>query len=126
MLKMEQGLIVHEVLSVLQKHEVKFVVIGGVCAMIHGTPVVTFDLDIVPERQADNLQRLEAALTELHTYYREHPPMRIVPNAQRLNTAGHHLLMTDAGPMDVLGTVTNGRGYAELLPETVTIALDAN
>lgn len=113
-----------QILTVLLKHDVEFIVIGGVCAALHGSCMQTGDLDIVPARYEENLRRLEAALTEMHSYYREHPPGRIVPNAERLDTAGHHLLMTDAGPMDVLGTVSGSRGYAELLPETLELALD--
>ena len=111
------------ILSILQKHDVKFIVIGGVCALFYGACVTTYDLDIVPQRQFDNLKRLEAALTEIKAYYRTHPPGKFLPYAERLDTAGHHLLMTEFGALDVLGTVTNGRGYEELLAETVEIDL---
>ena len=114
------------ILRVLQRHDVKFIVIGGVCALIYGVCVTTFDLDIVPLRHADNLKRLESALTELNAYYREHPRGRFLPNAERLDTKGHHLLMTDLGALDVLGTVTGGRGYEELLAETIEIDLAEN
>ena len=32
--------------------------------------------------------------------------------------------MTDAGALDVLGTVTHGRGYDELIAETVEVELE--
>jgi hypothetical protein len=112
------------ILRTLNKHGVDYIVIGGVCATLHGAPVFTFDLDIVYSRGADNLARLETALLELNAYYRGHPPHRIIPQAERLDTPGHHLLATSAGPLDMLGSVTEQRGYAELLPHTVTITLD--
>lgn len=112
------------ILRTLNHYQVDFIVIGGVCATLHGAPVFTFDIDIVYSREAENLLRLEAALTELKAYYREHPPFRIVPQAERINTPGHHLLMTSEGPMDLLGSVTGKRGYEELLPHTVVISLD--
>jgi len=34
-----------EILELLNKHQVEYVVIGGVAAVIHGAPVTTFDLD---------------------------------------------------------------------------------
>lgn len=38
------------VLEVLAKHEVDFIVVDGVCAVLLGAPVATFDLDIVHSR----------------------------------------------------------------------------
>ncbi len=34
-----------EILKILSKHKVDFIVVGGVCAAIHGAPVTTFDLE---------------------------------------------------------------------------------
>lgn len=113
-----------KMLRALTSHKVDFIVVGGVCAMLHGSSMGTVDVDIVPSREAANLERLEAALTELNAYYREHPPGKIRPNADRLNTSGHHLLMTDAGALDVLGTVTLGRDYDALKIETFEIELE--
>ena len=112
-------------LRTLSDHKVDFVVIGGICAMMHNSSLGTVDVEIAPSRQADNLERLEEALTELNAYYREHPPGKIRPNAERLNTSGHHLLMTDVGALDVLGTVTQGRDYDKLISETVEVELEA-
>lgn len=53
------------VCRLLLKHRVDFVVIGGVAAILSGSPSLTEDLDIVP-RAADNLDRLSAALVEIH------------------------------------------------------------
>lgn len=108
------------ILRVLVEHKVDFIVIGGVCATLHGAPVFTYDLDIVYSREPDNLARLETALQQLQSYYREHPPFRFLPHAERIDTPGHHLLMTSAGPLDLLGSVTGQRGYAELLLHTVS------
>ena len=37
-----------------QKYEVKYVVIGGIAAVLHGVPRATFDLDILIEATPDN------------------------------------------------------------------------
>jgi predicted nucleotidyltransferase len=111
------------ILRVLARHGVKFIVVGGVCATFHGVTLPTFDLDVVHLRTPDNLAQLEEALTELSAYYREHPPHRILPEAQRMDTPGHHLLMTRAGAVDVLGTVASNRDYEQLLPHTLEITL---
>jgi predicted nucleotidyltransferase len=111
------------ILRVLAKHGVEFIVVGGVCATFHGITLPTFDLDVVHLRTQDNLVHLEEALRELDAYYREHPPHRILPEAQRMNTPGHHLLMTRAGAVDFLGTVARNRDYEQLLPHTVEVTL---
>ena len=111
------------ILRILSNHQVSYIVVGGVCATFHGVTVPTFDLDIVPLRTPDNLTHLEEALRELDTYYREHPPYRFLPVAQRMDTPGRHLLMTRAGAMDVLGTIALNRYYEQLLPHTVEVSL---
>ena len=39
-------------------HDVKYVVIGGVAAILHGVPRATFDLDILIEASPQNARRL--------------------------------------------------------------------
>ena len=53
------------ILRVLEQHDVRFVLIGGLAATAHGSPQVTNDVDITPERSRENLHRLSAALKEL-------------------------------------------------------------
>lgn len=48
----------------LQKHNVKYVVIGGIASILHGVPRATFDLDILIEPSPDNAHRLLDALSE--------------------------------------------------------------
>ena len=53
-----------EIFVCFQKHNVKYVVIGGIAAVLHSVPRATFDLDILIEATSDNAQRLLEALTE--------------------------------------------------------------
>jgi hypothetical protein len=53
-----------DVFSSFQKHKVKYLVIGGIAAVLHGVPRATFDLDILIEATPDNAQRLLTALLE--------------------------------------------------------------
>ncbi len=52
------------VFSSFQKHEVKYVVIGGIASVLHGVPRATFDLDILIEATPLNAERLLEALIE--------------------------------------------------------------
>ena len=53
-----------DVFASFQKHDVKYVVIGGIAAVLHGVPRVTFDLDILIEATPDNAERLLRALLD--------------------------------------------------------------
>ncbi len=110
-------------LEALAKHEVEAIVIGGVCAVLRGAPVNTFDLDIVPRREPENLTRLLAALEELDAYYREAAHRRLRPSLAHLASPGHQLLMTRFGALDVLGTTTGDRSYEDLLPHATEMTL---
>jgi len=110
-----------EILKILAKHKVDFIVVGGVCAVIHGAPVTTFDLDMVHSRSQDNLIRLASALRELDAYYRGRGVQRLRPELSHLSSPGHQLLMTKFGPLDVLGTIGTGHSYDDLLKHTVEL-----
>jgi len=53
-----------DVFRSFQKHEVKYVVIGGIAAILHGVPRATFDLDIFIETTPENAKRLLDALLD--------------------------------------------------------------
>ena len=52
-------------LQVLERHRVAYVVIGALARVLHGTDEVTGGVDVCPQRRAENLERLDAALAEL-------------------------------------------------------------
>ncbi len=112
------------ILRVLAEHRADFIVIGGVSAVLQGTPITTFDLDVVHSRAPENLDRLLKALQALDAYFREQPSRRLRPDRSHLSSAGHQLLMTRYGPLDLLGTVTGNRSYEDLVGHTVEQPLD--
>ena len=100
-----------KILQTLAEHEVDFIIVGGICAVLHGAPVSTFDLDIVHSRAPENIQHLISALNQMDACYRGRGKQRLVPDSYHLVSTGHHLLMTTYGPLDVLGTIGSGHGY---------------
>jgi hypothetical protein len=48
------------IVETLARHRVSYVLVGGFAAVIHGSPYVTTDLDIVPEASRANLERLSS------------------------------------------------------------------
>ncbi len=58
------------ILETLSRHRVRFVLIGGLAAVAHGSPLATFDADITPDPERGNLGRLASALSELEAKLR--------------------------------------------------------
>jgi hypothetical protein len=103
----------------LARAEVDFILIGGVAAALHGSARATFDVDVVYSRTAENMARLVSALEPFHPYLRGAPPG--LPFRFDVKTLEHGLnftLVTDVGPLDLLGEVTGGGGYDALLPRS--------
>lgn len=53
-----------DVFKSFQDHEVKYLVIGGIAAVLYGVPRATFDLDIFIEATPENAKRLLDALSD--------------------------------------------------------------
>ena len=102
---------------------VEFIVVGGAAAVIHGAPVTTQDLDIVPRQDDAGISRLLAALRSLDTRFRPVKPERdIAPDESHLRGQGQLNLITTHGPLDILLRLHDARGYDELLPRSVDVA----
>ena len=100
---------------------VDHIVVGGVAAVLHGAPLPTRDLDIVPCANPDNLDRLHALLERLDAIVRQ-PGARDLPVRRAwLDGAGQLLLRTSLGPLDLLLRLHDGRGYAELLDRSIEL-----
>ena len=52
------------VFASLHSHDVRYLVIGGIAAVLHGVPRATFDLDILIEATPENARRVLSALAE--------------------------------------------------------------
>ena len=105
------------ILEVLARHHVECVVIGGYAAVLAGIDVVTRDIDITPATDQANLERLAAALDELHAAIRVRPgepPIPLPADARLLARAEILNLTTDAGDLDITNRPDGTGGYDDL------------
>jgi hypothetical protein len=102
-------------IEVFARHEVRYIVVGGIAAVLQRVPVNTQDFDIVHDRSEDNVDRLLTALAELDAIYRD-DPRRLRPNETHLRGPGNQLLVSRNLKFDLLGAIDHGGGYDELLP----------
>jgi hypothetical protein len=110
------------ILELFEAHGVEYIVVGGVAAVLRGAPVTTFDIDTLVKTDQANAQRLLAALQALNARYREHPN-KLKPTVEDILAGGHHLLMTDSGPLDVLGHVMHGKRYDDMTQKSSMLSV---
>jgi hypothetical protein len=103
-------------LTRLNEHGVEFVIIGGVCGVLHGVPLVTFDLDVCCPFSPENVRRLEAAVKDLHPCHRlaaRKPPLEL--SDELVARLENLYLQTDLGKLDCLSEVTGIGDYHAVL-----------
>ena len=107
-------------LDVLNQHEVRYLVVGGLGAILHGSAHTTEDLDVLADCDPENLQRLADALEALDARLRvagmSDDETRLLPillDARMLANAATWTLATNAGALDILSFLKTIRG-AEL------------
>ncbi len=99
----------------LARRGVAFVVIGGVAARLHGSNVITSDLDICYARNDENLERLAGVLAQLGARLpgaSEEIPFLL--DAKTLRMGDHFTFQTDVGSLDIIGSPAGMQGYEEL------------
>lgn len=104
-------------LGVLHQHGVVYVLIGGLAAVYHGSPFPTEDADITPRSDPANLERLAAALRELHARVRTETEPDGLPfacDAAALADVQTWNLVTDAGDLDLSLEPSGTQGYSDL------------
>ncbi len=103
-------------LQTLARHEVDFVLVGGLAGVARGSSYPTYDVDIAYARDPGNLERLAAALHELAATLRGAPPdVPFVLDAETLRQGAHFTFDTTFGSLDVLDRPDGAPPYAELV-----------
>jgi len=50
--------------------DIKFILVGGLAAVVQGSPVTTMDVDIVHNQSSENISKLFAFLKSIGAFYR--------------------------------------------------------
>lgn len=94
---------------------VDFVVIGGLAAQAHGSPLITEDLDVCFDLDGANLDRLASVLHDLAAMRRGMPESILAPLDRRALRAGDvFTLRTRFGDLDLLARPDPGLDYVQL------------
>ena len=112
---MASELQVEEVLKILVRYEIEFVLVGGIAAILQGSPLTTEDVDLVYDPSPENIVRLSEALAELGAHYLDPAGRHIEPDESKLATMRMHLLRTRHGRVDLLKTIEPSQGFEDLV-----------
>ena len=104
-LEKQKPLELEKLIEKLNKAGIKYILVGGMAAVAQGSPVLTFDLDIVHEKSVTNIQKIKDLLISIKAYQRRPDNFKLKPDFDVLQGTGHMLLSTQYGPMDILGAI---------------------
>ncbi|HEX5610959.1 MAG TPA: hypothetical protein VFX45_12805 [Solirubrobacterales bacterium] len=107
-------------LEPLVRHEVDFILIGGMAGIAHGSSYPSFDLDLVYARNRPNIARLVLALEEIGVRLRGAPqdlPFQL--DARTIENGSNFTFVTPYGDLDVLGDVAGIEVYEDLATNAV-------
>ncbi len=103
------------IVRALAQRGVDFVVIGGIAAVLHGSPRNTFDLDVTFAVDPANLDSLGAVLVALGARLRGVPDdVPFVPDGRTLRGVDVLTLTTELGSLDVLARPAGAPPFATL------------
>ena len=118
-----------ELLGVLERHRVRYVVIGGLAAELRGSPYITRDVDVTPSRDRANLRRLAAALRELNATLRVpgvEGPVEFPLDEHSFTWETTWTFNTDHGYLDLAFLPDGTRGYDDLRRDATREQLTEN
>jgi len=104
-----------DLLKALNAEGVRYVVVGGLAMVLQGTTYVTYDLDIAPSPEDENVSAIVRALASLHPR-----PFQYVPGApfvwDEKSFFGPAVeLITEAGDVDILRVLPGLDSFEGLL-----------
>jgi hypothetical protein len=116
--------IIEAPLRLLGEYRVDCVIVGGVAAAIHGSLLLTNDLDVCYARTPDNLQRLADALQSVHARLRNAPEgLPFILDGETLRRGLNFIFATDIGDVDLLGEVRGVGFYETVVADSLTVEL---
>ncbi len=107
--------------------KVTFVLVGGLAAVTHGSSMTTQDIDICCKFSADNLLRLQSALTDIHPVHRmTAKQLPLALTEENCSSLKNLYLDTDIGQLDCIGEVLGLGSFEEVKELSETIEIDGH
>ena len=111
------------------RHEVRFIILGGIAERLLGSPRTTEDFDLCPEMGRANLARLAAMLNEVEAVWRRAGMEETgIPTAEPWSARSFAsqtslALLTKFGSFDIWPRPDGTEGYRDLIRKAVAVEI---
>ncbi|OGQ47758.1 MAG: hypothetical protein A3H42_05355 [Deltaproteobacteria bacterium RIFCSPLOWO2_02_FULL_46_8] len=114
-----------KLIDALDQQNARYVIIGGLAAVIHGSAYITNDLDICYERSEKNLTSLVKALFPFHPQLRgpKEDNLPFLFDERTLKNGMNFTLKTDLGDIDLFGEIQGIGSYKQMIPNAEKMEL---
>jgi hypothetical protein len=108
----------------LSDADLDFVIVGGFAGMLHGSTIVTRDIDVCAELTRENVAKLRETLSDANPTHRQSPEHLSFLNHPAADVEVDELrLETTLGPLDVLSSIKGVGDYARVRASSIEIEL---
>ncbi len=114
-----------QLLERLLQHDIDFVLAGGLACVVHGSPLVTQDIDICLAINEEQIGKLRAALKDLNPWHRMNPNFKpsFLEYPPSLKGINNIYLETDLGILDILSELQPVGGFERIKQNAISISL---
>ena len=112
-------------LKLLLEFDIDFVLIGGFAGVVHGSTLVTRDLDICAAITEEQVAKLRIALKDLHPRHRMNPNAKhsFLEYPKDIRGINNIYLETDLGILDILSQTQPAGSFMEIKGRSAEISL---
>jgi hypothetical protein len=114
----------NRLIEILSDADIDFVIVGGFAGMLHGSSLVTRDLDVCAVLSRENVAKLRETLRELNPTHRQTPQrLSFLDNPAPDVDLRNLYLETTLGPVDILSSIKGVGDFARVREASVEIEL---
>jgi predicted nucleotidyltransferase len=114
----------NQLLQRLCDAEIDFVIVGGFAAMLHGSSLVTRDLDVCALLTGENVAKLREVLRDLKPTHRlSSPRLSFLDLVERDDKLKNLYLETELGPVDILSSIMGVGDFERVRAQSLEIEL---
>lgn len=114
-----------KLLKNLLENKIDFVLIGGFAAVVHGSTLVTQDVDICMSISDDSINKLRLALKDVNPWHRMNRKSKLsfLEHPSRVDNLNNIYLQTDLGVLDILSETRPAGDFEEIKEKSIEIPL---
>jgi predicted nucleotidyltransferase len=114
----------NRLLQLLCDADIPFVIVGGFAGVLHGSSLVTRDIDLCAVLTEENVAKLRGALADLNPTHRFTPQrLSFLDNPDPGVPVRNLYLQTELGPVDILTSITGVGSFERVNAAAIEIEL---